>query len=80
MTKKLQTALKDKITDAKSSEGSEYEDVNMEDFVIGTQERNLVQNYLSLFTINNESSLNEHIDINLMLKALPNKSTKYNFS
>ena len=36
-----------------------------------------VDAFLSKFTIVSESSMNEHIDIMLMLKALPNKVTAY---
>jgi hypothetical protein len=36
----------------------------------------LVDQFLTKFTIVSESSLNEHLDIMLMIKALPNKVTQ----
>jgi hypothetical protein len=36
----------------------------------------LVDSFLTKFTIVSESSINEHMDIMLMLKALPNRITK----
>ena len=44
----------------------------MTGFNIPEQEILLVDSFLSKFTIVSESSLNEHLDIMLMLKALPN--------
>ena len=37
----------------------------------------LVDSFLTRFTIVSESSLNEHLDIMLMLKALPNTITNF---
>ena len=36
----------------------------------------MVDSFLTKFTIVSESSINEHMDIMLMLKALPNRITK----
>lgn len=47
----------------------------MSDFTIPESEILLVDAFLTKFTIVSESSLNEHLDIMLMLKALPNKLT-----
>lgn len=53
------------------------DDVDMSDFKISEQAVRQVDIFLSKFTIVSESSMNEHIDIMLMLKALPNKVTKH---
>jgi hypothetical protein len=37
----------------------------------------LIDQFLTKFTIVSESSMNEHMDIILMLKALPNKVTQH---
>lgn len=47
----------------------------MSDFKIPESDLLLVDSFLTKFTIVSESSLNEHMDIMLMLKALPNKVT-----
>ena len=52
-------------------------DVDMSDFKIAEEAVRAVDAFLSKFTIVSESSMNEHIDIMLMLKALPNKVTAY---
>ena len=52
-------------------------DVDMEDFVIPDSEERIVDSFLSKFTIISESSMNDHMDIVLMLKALPNKVIPY---
>jgi hypothetical protein len=48
----------------------------MSDFKISDQLVRLVDSFLTKFTIVSESSINEHMDIMLMLKALPNRITK----
>jgi|LauGreDrversion4_2_1035121.scaffolds.fasta_scaffold23265_3 hypothetical protein len=48
----------------------------MSDFRINEQLVRLVDSFLTKFTIVSESSMNEHMDIMLMLKALPNRITK----
>jgi len=48
----------------------------MSDFEIPDKEIAIVDEFLSKFTIVSESSMNEHLDIMLMLKALPNKIMK----
>ena len=53
-------------------EGAETQ-VDMSDFSISETEMHLVDQFLTKFTIVSESSMNEHLDIMLMLKALPNK-------
>jgi len=50
--------------------------VDMSDFKISDQLVRLVDSFLTKFTIVSESSINEHMDIMLMLKALPNRITK----
>ena len=45
----------------------------MDDYTIRDDEIKLVDYFLTKFTIVSESSMNEHLDIMLMLKALPNK-------
>jgi len=40
----------------------------------------MVDEFLTKFTIVSESSMNEHLDIMLMLKALPNKVMKNSLS
>lgn len=47
----------------------------MSDFVINEQHIKIVDQFLSRFTITTENSFNEHIDLMIMLKALPNKIT-----
>ena len=47
--------------------------MDMSDFSISETEMHLVDQFLTKFTIVSESSMNEHLDIMLMLKALPNK-------
>ena len=49
----------------------------MSDFEISELEVRLVDDFLTKFTIVSESSMNEHLDIMLMLKALPNKILNY---
>ena len=49
------------------------EQVDMSDFEVPEEEVALVDEFLTQFTIVSESSMNEHLDIMLMLKALPNK-------
>jgi uncharacterized protein YueI len=50
----------------------------MKDFKIPDEEIKLADKFLTNFTIVSENSLNEHLDILLMLKALPNKIMSYN--
>jgi hypothetical protein len=52
------------------------EEVDMSDFKIDDSLVRLVDSFLTKFTIVSESSINEHMDIMLMLKALPNRITK----
>ena len=47
--------------------------MDMENFEVPENEVNLVDQFLTKFTIISESSMNDHLDIMLMLKALPNK-------
>lgn len=49
----------------------------MSDYSIDEASVRLVDSFLARFTIVSESSLNEHLDILLMLKALPNKVTTF---
>ena len=50
--------------------------MDMSDFKISDQLVRLVDSFLTKFTIVSESSINEHMDIMLMLKALPNRISK----
>lgn len=45
----------------------------MSDYEIPESYVVIVDDFLTKFTIVSESSMNEHLDIMLMLKALPNK-------
>lgn len=45
----------------------------MQSFEIPEYEIKIVDEFLTKFTIVSESSMNDHLDIMLMLKALPNK-------
>ena len=51
----------------------EDEQVDMSDFEISDSDTRLVDKFLSKFTIVTESSMSDHLDIKLLLKALPNK-------
>jgi hypothetical protein len=53
------------------------DEVEMGDFRIDEASVRQVDSFLSKFTIVSESSMNEHIDIMLMLKALPNRVTRH---
>ena len=56
------------------------EGIDMSDYKVSEVELKLVDEFLSKFTIVTEESMNEHIDILLMLKAMPNKiSLLHNF-
>ena len=50
----------------------------MNDFEIPEKEIKLMNMFLNKFTIVSESSVNEHLDIMLMLRALPNKIREEN--
>jgi hypothetical protein len=56
----------------------EEEEVNLEDFKINDEDIEVVDEFLSKFCIVSENSINEHLDIFLMLRALPNKVMDYN--
>lgn len=45
----------------------------MSDFQIPEKDIELINVFLNKFTIVSENSINEHLDILLMLRALPNK-------
>lgn len=49
------------------------DEVDMTDFMIPEREIRLIDTFLTRFTIVSENSLNEHLDIMLMIKALPNR-------
>jgi hypothetical protein len=51
----------------------------MADFEIPEEHVKIVDEFLTKFTIVSESSMNDHLDILLMLKALPNKIIDYTF-
>ena len=63
-----------KKTKEQEQEDDEFE---LEDLEIPDEEVQLVDEFLTKFTILSESSMNEHLDIMLMLKALPNKIMDY---
>jgi len=64
----------------KDTKGDHIEGIDMSDYKVPEIELGLVDEFLSKFTIVTEESMNEHIDILLMLKAMPNKiSLLYNF-
>ena len=45
----------------------------MENYEPPIEELHLIEDFLNKFTIVSENSMNDHVDILLMLKALPNK-------
>ena len=47
--------------------------IDMSDFQVLDSELKCIDEFLTKFTIVSESSMNDHLDIMLMLKALPNK-------
>lgn len=51
--------------------------VDMIGFSIMPEEQAFAEEFLTKFTIISESSAQGHIDIMLLLKALPNKVTEY---
>ena len=53
--------------------------IDMSDFQIPEHELGLVDEFLSKFTIVTEQSISEHLDILLMIKALPNRVNETNF-
>lgn len=57
--------------------GDENDEVDFDEIDIPDEEVMLVDQFLTKFTILSESSMNEHLDIMLMLKALPNKIMDY---
>jgi hypothetical protein len=63
------------VDDARPRKKKRSDEIDMSDFKIPEDEVRLVDQFLSKFTIVSESSMNEHMDIMLMLKALPNKIT-----
>lgn len=63
------------VDDARQRKKKRSDEIDMSDFKIPEDEVRLVDQFLSKFTIVSESSMNEHMDIMLMLKALPNKIT-----
>lgn len=49
----------------------------MSEFVIPEEEERLVMEFLNKFVVMAESGNKDHIDIKLMIKALPNKIMSY---
>lgn len=77
-TKDIQSHLKVVFLEALRKDNvkgddNEFIEVDMNDFEISEREIELIDTFLTRFTIVSESSMNEHLDIMLMLKALPNK-------
>jgi hypothetical protein len=60
----------------KSNGLKKKDEVDMSDFKISDALVRLVDSFLTKFTIVSESSMNEHMDIMLMLKALHNRITR----
>jgi hypothetical protein len=54
--------------------------IDMSDFAIPEEELLLADELLTKFTIVTEQSLSDHLDILLMLKALPNRIDENNFA
>jgi hypothetical protein len=61
----------------KGAEKDDDVEVDMSDFEISEEETNIVELFLSKFTLVTENSLNDHLDIMLMIKALPNRITHH---
>ena len=61
------------------TKGDQIEGIDMSDYKVSEIELSLVNEFMSKFTIVTEESMNEHIDILLMLKAMPNKISLHNF-
>lgn len=62
---------------AQSQQEGEEEDFDVQNLEISEEEVAIVDEFLTKFTIVSESSMNDHLDIMLMLKALPNKIMDY---
>ena len=62
---------------AQQQDHGDDEDYDMSNFEIPEHEIKIVDEFLTKFTIVSESSMNDHLDIMLMLKALPNKIMEY---
>jgi hypothetical protein len=79
MKQKIQLMILDKIgNDVTNTANSiEIDDVDMSDFEIKDTDKQLMEKYLMRFTINKDNSINQDIDISLMIKALPNRSNEY---
>ena len=52
---------------------AEDDDVDMSDFEIPKWHIDIIDAFLTKFTIVTENSQNEHVDVQIMLKAMPNK-------
>jgi hypothetical protein len=63
----------------KDTKEDDIEGIDMSDYKVSEIELSLVDEFLSKFTIVTEESMNEHIDILLMLKAMPNRISLHNF-
>jgi hypothetical protein len=73
MSNQLKVVFLDALKNKGVEEKDEGDDIDLDDFDITDTEQRLVEDFLLKFTIISESSMNEHLDILLMLKALPNK-------
>jgi len=78
LSQQLKVVFLEALKKERNQLSKEEEDIDMADFQIPAQEIKLVDQFLSMFTIVSENSQNEHLDIFLMLKALPNKILEYN--
>jgi hypothetical protein len=76
LTNHLRVVFLDRLKNSAVNQADGEEEVDMKDFVISETDIQLVDEFLTKFTIVSESSMNEHLDIMLMLKALPNKVMK----
>ena len=77
LTNQLKIVFLDTLKNRTDQQLNNDDEVDMSDYVISDSDAKLVDMFLTKFTIVSESSMNEHLDIMLMLKALPNKVTDH---
>jgi hypothetical protein len=69
-------ALTSRFLQMREEEDEEEEEVDIRDD-ISKEELNFVDEFITRFTMVTESSLNEHLDIIMLLKCIPNIVEKY---
>jgi hypothetical protein len=79
LSSQLKIVFLDNLKREEESAKNQEVDVDMTDFEIPEEHIKIVDEFLTKFTIVSESSMNDHLDILLMLKALPNKIIDYTF-